>query len=291
MGSPVRLRVFIVVARRANDDSPVMRPIVVLALTAALLGPAVLGCSRPAGSVDDVGVPYPEGCADHGLSMRRCDLVIDRIARDHGIDRTTVKQILLLGDPGCGDGVSPGTLCKRSGGIGANVKFVLPDGEVVEDYVYCGVEAMYDPECTDTPQIRIASPMHDGYLDVPEGATPVPTIDPASRALAQPLVVGALDIPIDRTGSYRVELGEATLPNGIVSRADLALANDHPTDLLLNASGIGLELPSALDEEPISNIYGSGWRAGVVRVRVVITFTVVAFDPGAVLQVRDVVVG
>jgi len=268
-----------------------MRRIAVLALSVALLGTAVVGCSRSAAGVDNVGVAYPEGCATHGLSMRRCDLIIDRAARMHGIDRASVKEIRLLGDPGCGEGFSPGTICMRSTSVAVRVRFALPDGKAIEESVYCGVGAQYDPECTDTPQIRIASPMHDGYLDVPEGATPVPTINPAAQAKAQPLTVAALDIPIDHTGTYRVELGEATLPNGILSRADMALANDRPTDLLLDEYGLGLTLERVKGGAPISNTYETGWHVGVLGVRVMVTFTVVTFDPGAVLQIRNVVVG
>jgi len=268
-----------------------MRRTAVLLFVAALAGAAVSGCARPVGSVDDVGVPYPQGCAAHGIPMRRCDLVIERMAREHGIDLATVSEILLLGDPGCGQAVSPGTLCKRSGGVGPRVRFVLPGGPPVEETVYCGVGATYDPECTDTPQIRISSPTLGGYHDVPEGATPVPTIDPAVRRGAQPLTVAGLDIPIDHVGAYRVDVGTATLPNGILSVADLALANDTPTDLLVDGDGVSMQLLLVDGGAPLLNIYETGWHAGVVKVRAIVTFTVIAFDPGAVLAIRNVVVG
>jgi len=268
-----------------------MHRIAVLVVVAALAGAAVSGCSRPTASVDDVGVAYPEGCAAHGISMRRCDLVIERMAREHGIDRSAVSVILLLGDPGCGQSLSPGTLCTRSGGVGPRVRFVLPGGPAVEETVYCGVGAMSDPECTDTPQIRVSSPTLGGYRDVPEGASPVPAIDPAARALGRSLAVASLDLPIDHTGTYEVDLGSAMLPNGILSLADIALADDAPTDLLIDANGVTLQIVPADGGAPLWNIYETGWHAGVVKVRATVTFNVTAFDPGAVLGIRNVSVG
>jgi hypothetical protein len=41
---------------------------------------------------------------------------------------------------------------------------------------------------------------------------------------------------------------------------------------------------------PLWNIYETGWRPGVLRVRAEVTFTVLVFDPGAVLRIRNVVV-
>jgi hypothetical protein len=106
-----------------------------------------------------------------------------------------------------------------------------------------------------------------------------------------PLRVARLDIPIDHTGRYGVPIGEARLPNGILTDADLALVESWPAGVSILDGGVGLEIRSLDDGgAPIRNIYEHGWRPGTERVQAVLVFDVAHFDPGATLGVKDVVV-
>ena len=44
------------------------------------------------------------------------------------------------------------------------------------------------------------------------------------------------------------------------------------------------------DGKPFHNVYEHGWRDGLERVEAVLVFDVKRFDPGATVEVRDVVV-
>jgi len=149
--------------------------------------------------------------------------------------------------------------------------------------------------CTDTPRIRVTTPM-SGYHDVPCGsdpapggcATPLPTINAGELPDAKPLEVTGLFVPIDHTGAYAVDVGDAVLPNGILSEATVPRANDTRSDLLI-PDGIRLELIGE-DGTPIENAYTHGWRPGVEHVHVRLVYTVEAFDPGATLILTSIVV-
>ncbi len=44
------------------------------------------------------------------------------------------------------------------------------------------------------------------------------------------------------------------------------------------------------DGKPFQNVHEHGWRDGLERVEAVLVFDVKRFDPGATVEVRDVVV-
>jgi hypothetical protein len=137
----------------------------------------------------------------------------------------------------------------------------------------------------------------NGYRDVPCAgeapehpcASPLPSIDPAAATQSEPLVIDSLDVPIDRTGPYEVRLGQATIPNGILSDASFSLGDDSPGDLLLDGALV-LSVESLDGGPPFDNLYRHGWRPGTERVRVTLTFRVEWFEPGAALGIRDLVV-
>ncbi len=253
------------------------------------------GCSRPGAAViDDPGVPYPGGCADFKLTLRRCDAIVDAMAAQAGVDRAQARDVLLLGDPGCGFD-DPHVLCTRTTSFVVRVRFVLDDGTTAEASQFCGVGGQWDIKCGDPPEIHVSSPTLGGYHDVPcageppDGcATPVPTIDPVGAADARPLLIASLDIPIDHQGAYEVPLGTAILPNGILTDATFSLADDRPTNLLLSTDGIQLDLRSLDGGGDFWNIYDHGWHPGVEHVEARLVFMVDQFDAGAILQVRAV---
>lgn len=271
----------------------------------ALLLVLLAGCSQaayvprggspaaPAASTDP-GVPYPAGCAAHGMTMRRCDVVIALAASDKGIDPKSAAQVLLLADPTRDQGCGPGpsgivVICHREVSLGSGVRFVMPDGSVSDVLNWCGVGSLSDIRCTDSPEIRVSGAL-DGYFDIPEGATPAPTVEPAERALAVPLSVSVLDIRLDHLGPYRIEAGRAVLANGILQQGTIAVADPRPTDLVLDPFGVSMRV-ERIDGAPLGGAYDPGWQPGPLEVRVVIEFNVLAYDPGAVLRLRDVLVG
>ena len=143
------------------------------------------------------------------------------------------------------------------------------------------------------PNVKISATkllINNRWVEASSGKT-FPTINPSIAAAGTVLLVSSLDVPIDHTGPYRLSLGEATLPNGILRQADLYVEDLTPSDFLLTDEGVALEVLSRDDGQPIWNIYEHGWRAGLERVDVVIVFNVRVFDPGAVLRLRDIAVG
>ncbi len=186
----------------------------------------------------------------------------------------------------------------------ALVTFVLLDGSAREQDVGCaGIGRQYSLVCTDRPEILVTGPYGTGggYTDTPCGATPggepgsacatpMPTIDPDTAAMAVPLKIASHDYPIAATGHLEIDVGRATLPNGILSDARFSLA-DRYTRAFSLSGGIRLEVRS-LDPSrpPFDNIYEHGWYAGTEEVAVYMVLDVTSVTPGASLEVRDLVV-
>lgn len=265
------------------------------ALSLALL---VAGCSlvpdqlRPAGAPDQV-TTFPTGCADFQVTDRQCAFIVDRLAERLGVDRSTVREIQLLGDPGCG--TDPGVLCARTMAFVLRVRFIGNDGSAVEDSQFC-IGGDVDLACTDPPAIRLSAPTLDGYGDVPcagelpDGcASPVPTMHPAAASDGQPLRIAALDVPLDHVGVYSIPLGNAALPNGVLSETTFALVDARQTNFVLE-DGVVRLVVAGPDGRPIWNVYEQGWREATETVDVRLELEVRSAEPGAVLQVRDVVV-
>jgi hypothetical protein len=98
---------------------------------------------------------------------------------------------------------------------------------------------------------------HGGYWDYPAGATRVPTPDASAAALGVPLWVDHLDIPIDRTGTYVVPVGEAVLPNGYLSEYNVTVANGEDGSYL--TEGISLDIRTSPESSPYAwNAYLQG---------------------------------
>ena len=99
-----------------------------------------------------------------------------------------------------------------------------------------------------------------------------------------------MDIPIDHAGTYKIPVGEATLPNGILSEASFDLGNESPTNVLVSSDGVFLQIESLDGGLPFENIYAHGWHTGTERVSATLTFTVESFESGAVLEVTNLTV-
>jgi hypothetical protein len=173
----------------------------------------------------------------------------------------------------------------------------MADGTSLEASQFCGVGGQYSILCTDHPEIAIDVPSA-GYFDVPctgddtsSCATKLPGPDPAAAAAAQALDVPHLDIPIDHTGAYRIELGDGSLANGILEDSGMSVTEPSPARFLLDESGVRLQIESLEpDGRPFDNYYIHGRRQGVERFRATLRFTVLSFEPGAVLSLEGIFV-
>lgn len=148
----------------------------------------------------------------------------------------------------------------------------------------------FGPACMDEPKLDTGSFMTGGYRDVPQGSSPVPSAAPDAVIAATGLRIDRFDIPIDHTGPHEIRLGEALLPNGLLSTVYFELVDDWPADVTIIEGGVHLEVRSIEDGQRIWNIYEHGWREGTEPVEAVLVFDVFRFEPGATLSVRDVVV-
>lgn len=243
----------------------------------------------------NVTVPYPDGCAAYGLSERRCAYIVAWAKEQAGIGVDDPVTVELLGDPDCRSVNPLECLGIRTTSFVVRVRLTTPSGAVSDHPVFCGVGGESSLLCTDEPRIQIGTPMN-GYRDVPCSgeapentcATPLPTIEPAAAAAAVPLDVATLDIPIDHVGEYSIPVGQAVLPNGILSEAEFGLVEEAPSDVLVEAHGMFLSITSLDGGPKFENVYQRGWHAGTERVQVTLTFTVEWFEPGAFLHVVDI---
>lgn len=143
------------------------------------------------------------------------------------------------------------------------------------------------------PSMR--SPISSGYHDVPCAgpapenpcATALPPIEPSALSESRPLTISYVEIPIDHVGAYSIDLGEATLPNGILTAAS-AEVTSSPTDPLVSYDGYAMNITSLDGGPPFENYYLHGWRPGVEHVRVTLSFIVLSYQPGAAVTVANV---
>ena len=177
----------------------------------------------------------------------------------------------------------------RTHAVGLVVR--LADGSSRTATVMCpGVSGGFRPECMPEPHLILHWPGSNGYHDYPEGATPVPAMDPAVAAAATPLAVPRLDIPIAQPGLQRIKVGRATLANGILQESSFQVTETWPANLVLRDGSVSLELVSLDGGRPFFNSYDHGWIPGLERVDVFIVFDPVIVRPGARLIVTDVLV-
>ena len=284
-----------------------------IALSAAA---AVLaGCQLLAGTIPgdaNLPHPYPAGCAVFDLSPRRCTLIVEELARQNDISVPDATSIDLLGDPGCRDDSGPVHACVRTTSFIVRVRYHLASGATPEESQFCSVGGQYSILCTETPEIELILPVQNGYHDAPcdgppartaspaEQAanqtmeptcpTPFPSPDPSTAAAEQPLLVPSIDIPIDHVGEYHVDLGRGALADGILEVTSMEAADPHPSSFFLRG-GVWLELASLKPGGlPFDNYFLHGRLEGTEPFSAQVRFEVMAFDPGAVLRLRNVVV-
>lgn len=253
-------------------------------LTAALL---LVGCDAITGLIAE---PQrgPEPC-NQRFNAVRCQAMVDTAAQHLHATRADVVSVAIAPDPTpeVRNGV---TILQTRGGAAPIVLLVtLQDGSTHPVSMCGGIPS--GPACSDDPQIEVhAMSLDAGYRDVPEGSTPVPSIAPDALDMATGLRIDRLDIPIEHTGPHEIVIGEAWLPNGLLTTAEFALVDDWPADITILEGGVNLEIRSQEDGRVIWNIYEHGWREGIEGVDAVLVFDVFRFDSGAKLSIQDVVV-
>ncbi len=256
----------------------------IVAMIAAVL---LVGACDAAALFGPTGGRYPAACDSLGFSERRCAAIVERAKGENMIDPATVERIDIL-PPSREGAISLG------GQQIARVRFnVTGQPARVVDFWCTGVGSQGDLACADDPQVTISGGVdHDVTCtgEAPENcATPPPTPRPAVVAAAKPLRVATLDIPLDHVGPYEVTVGTAGLPDGVLSHRSATLADSRPTAFWIR-DGIRLEVRPDLPGRPsVGSIYRDPFD-GVEPVTVVLLFEVSETTPGAVLQVRDIVV-
>ena len=258
-----------------------MKRFVALAAVAVMLA----GCGV-AGLLGPQGGPYPGACADLRCAARQCAALVARAETQSGITAAEAAGVDIL--PPVQDGVA-----RIGGSMVSRVRFHLRDATERTEEIWCmGVARSGDDACISDPKIFIAG--GDVGRDVPcthpptGCATEPPTPRPEIQAQARPLRVPILDIPLDHLGAYKVEVGEAGLPDGAFTRSSVRFLDEHPTNFWLRDATLVIE-PVDPTRPPIGSIFRDPYD-GVEQVRVSIKFDVTELSPGAVLQVRDIVV-
>jgi hypothetical protein len=248
----------------------------------AIVALAVSGCAL----LPDLG-QGPQACID-AYPANQCLAMTDVAAADVSKNRGDVIGIVIVPDP-APDGATLG------GAWPIHVRVAFRDG-TTHDARLCGGVSIA-PACTQDPTLR-ASSILGGYTDVPcageapdSCATPHPSIEADAADAAAPLTIDERTIPIDRIGLLDIPLGEATLPNGILTEASFEFVETWPADVAL-AGGSGVLGIRSLepDGKPFDNYYLHGWRPGLERVAVTLQLEVLYFEPGADLVIRNVVV-
>jgi hypothetical protein len=239
----------------------------------------------------DQGAPRP--CAEI-YSAARCQAMTDVAAAEVSATRADVVTIVIIPDP-----PPTGDVVMTLGGAKPiKVEITLTDG-ATHVSLMCGGLAMA-PACQDDPRLVARSVFwpNGGYHDVPCSGeppngcgTPLPSLEPGAVTTADPLTLGHLDIPIDHHGAYEINLGTATLANGILTEATFAFVDPWPAAIALADASVRIDVRSLEPGgRPFQNYYDHGWRPGIERVEAVLVFHVRWFEPGAVLAIRDVTV-
>ena len=230
------------------------------------------------------------GCEAMGFSSSRCAAVVAR-ARVSAEPPSPANEVIAatVGPP-------PAPQFSLGSFPLAEVRLALVGGGTAQVVVRCGLPGPSDRACNPEARIYIFGGVdHDVPCGAEEGgpdnpcATLPPTARPGSVAAAQPLRVATFDIPLGRTGRYELLVGAASLPDGVLTERSARLVDDTPTTFWID-DGVRIDVrPDDPSRPPIGSIYRDPYD-GVEPVHVWLVFDVVDVGPGAVLQVRDLVI-
>ncbi len=244
---------------------------------------------------------FLDACTGLGFSLNKCAGFAAWAIGQAGIQPGHVERIEMT-RLDCPDGSACPT---EATGYLVNVHLVTAEGRATDEVVNCtrtvgalGINFLCDEIAAGDGRTlqypSLSSAVIAGYRDVPcsgEGptgcATPLPSIEPSALADSTPLSIDSLEIPIDHAGPYSIVLGQASLPNGILSAATAEITSS-PANPLVAYEGYHLTITSLDGGPPFDNYYAHGWRAGVEHVEVTLDFNVLMFEPGAKVVVEGV---
>jgi hypothetical protein len=255
------------------------------ALLLAIVAVALIGCDV-GGPFGPPGGPYPAACETLGFVPRQCASMVARAENQAGVKAADAAAIEIL--PPTHDGVA------RIGGyMISRVRFHLSSGPDRTEEIWCiGIGGGWDDACNHDPTIGIAYQRlnHDVPCggDYPAGCATLPPSRPEVQAMARPLRVPVLDIALDHLGAYAVDVGVAGLPDGAFTGSSASVVDERPTSFWIRDADLVIE-PVDPKRPPVGSVYREPFD-GVESVRVKLVFDVTELSPGAVLQVRDIVV-
>ncbi|MBA2718016.1 MAG: hypothetical protein H0U52_02060 [Chloroflexi bacterium] len=228
------------------------------------------------------------GCEDLEFSAVRCAAVVAR-ARESALPPLRAEDI------------TAATVARpevdytiRASFPIAAVSFALVGGGSAEVEVRCGLPGNSDRACNPNAAIFVRGGIDQDVPcagEAPEHAcaTLPPSPRPASIKAAEPLRVSVFDLPLDHLGRYEILIGIARLPDGVMVERSARLADTRPTTLWID-DGVAIDVRSDISgRPPIGSVYRDPYD-GPEPVKVYLVFDVVELKPGAVLQVRDLVV-
>jgi hypothetical protein len=225
----------------------------------------------------------PRLCADV-FAAARCEAIALATAHNVGLDPTLVTGVIILPSPAVPEG-------QIGRAREVRVRLTLADGGQRDTSFSCpGVSAAFLPHCMDQPHLVLRNPIDNGYRDFPEDATPVPEIERDAAAAAVELSIERIEIPIDAPGPQRVKVGEAGLPNGILTEVRFETEEAWPSDFVLRGGTVEIELVGERGDT-LWNLYEHGWVEGVETIDVFIAFDAGIVRPGAKLVILGLFVG
>jgi len=250
---------------------------------------SLIGACRIFGVAGPTGGPYPDACESLGFAERQCAAMVTRAKSQLGVYPPVDATAIDILPPPDRAGNIAGYMISR-------VRFHLSNGTERTEEIWCiGVIDVADLPCVKDPIIGVGTRHVDydvpctGGGDPPSGcATLPPTPRPQSQALARPLHVAVLDIPLDHLGPYEVEAGEAGLPDGAFTMSSASVVDERPDTFWIRDARLAIE-PVDPARPPVGSIYREPFD-GVEPVKVFLVFDVTELKSVSVLQVRDIVV-
>jgi hypothetical protein len=259
--------------------------ILLLATAGCVHGPGGTGTEAMAGT--DV-----RACATV-YSEARCEALVTLAAEDLGVADDDVRAVSI--GP---EWTPPPDGARVTLGGSPGIALLVDVGGAVRKVQVCaGLPT--GPACMDRPTVEIRTSIGAGYEDVtctgepPDGCPkPLPTLDPAAVLEAKPLRIDRRVIPVIGLGRQEIRLGTATIPNGVLTVARGRLADPWPRGVRFSSRGLWVEVRSLVPGRPaFMNLYEHGWWPATEAVDVFLVFEVRHVDPGATIEIRDIVVG
>jgi hypothetical protein len=258
----------------------VARPALIAAVACVLAACNALGLGAPRGG------PYPEACESLDFPARQCDAIVAVAQANANIASETITSTDILPPTSEGSRTVGGQAIAR-------VRFHRSGQPDVIEEIHCDGGTRNDAiACDPNAEIGIYGRIdHDVPCDATgeNCATLPPSPRPAVQAIARPLIVASLDIPLDHLGPYELEVGEAGLPDGALSTIFATIGEPTPQTFWI-AHSIEIEVRPIDPSRPeVGSVYRDPFD-GVEPVKVFLVFEVTELTSPSVLQVRALVV-